>query len=235
MINEQFEALFDYDPDLHRVITREEAEVMGLEERYHVINAYMRGGGIRGLIGGDDEDEDFEFSPSEHAMIEEEFAKLYHEDPRFKQVIGDAKPSDIPLRDKYELVVEYTKRYRKPEQAHDPRGAMGDEDIRVQGEFVFYKGKTYKRVKIDNDKSHGDNQEDSEDDEYLMDEQGNIYDMHFRLIGKADDDGDEEHAEEEDEYDKEMKRVMADMKHKQLKGIHDIDDDDDEFDVKQFE
>jgi hypothetical protein len=45
-------------------------------------------------------------------MVEEEFAKLYHEDSRFKQVIGDAKPADIPLRDKYELVVEYTKRYR---------------------------------------------------------------------------------------------------------------------------
>ena len=63
MINEQFEGLFDYDPDLYKVIPREEAEAMGLEERYHVINAYMRGGGIRGLIGGDEEEDDFEFSP----------------------------------------------------------------------------------------------------------------------------------------------------------------------------
>jgi hypothetical protein len=57
----------------------------------------------------------------------------------------------------------------------------------VQGEFVFYKGKTYKRVKIDSEKSV----DEEEDDEYLMDEQGNIYDMHFRLIGKADNDDEE--------------------------------------------
>ena len=56
--------MFDYDPDLQRVIPKDEAQAMGLEERYHVINAYMRGGGIRGLIGGEEEDdEDFEFSP----------------------------------------------------------------------------------------------------------------------------------------------------------------------------
>lgn len=47
-----------------------------------------------------------------------------------------------------------------------------------------------------------------------MDEAGNIYDMHFRLIGRADNDDEEEdgNKEEEDEYDKEMKRVMNDMK-----------------------
>jgi IMP dehydrogenase len=35
--------------------------------------------------------------------------------------------------------------------------------------------------------------------------------------------------------DKEMKRVMNEMNNKQLKGIHDIDDDDEEFYVKKFE
>jgi len=29
---------------------------MNLEDKYHVITAYMRGGGIRGLIGDDDDD-----------------------------------------------------------------------------------------------------------------------------------------------------------------------------------
>ena len=32
-----------------------------------------------------------------------------------------------------------------------------------------------------------DNDNNDEDEEYLMDEQGNIYDTQFRLIGKADD------------------------------------------------
>jgi hypothetical protein len=209
------------------VIPKEEAAAMGLEERYHVINAYMRGGGIRGLIGGDDDDEDFEFSPREKVMIEDEFLKLYEEDDRFRQVIGDAKPSDIPLRDKYELVVEYTKRYRS-----DRRGEDNDSDIRVNGEYVYYKGKTYKRVKLDNEREDPD-----DEDEYLMDEAGNIYDMHFRLIGRADNDEDEEEGnkeeEDEDEYDKEMKRVMNDMKRDHNDKRHSIDDDDDEeFDIK---
>ena len=181
MINEQFEALFAYDPDLFRVIPKEEAEAMGLEERYHVINAYMRGGGIRGLLGDGDDEEDLEFTPREKAMIEEEFMKLYNEETRFRQVIGDAKTSDIPIRDKYELVIEYTKRYRS---------SGNEDDIRVNGEYVYYKGKTYKRVKLDNERPPGEPED--EEDEYLMDEAGNIYDMHFRLIGRADNSDEDE-------------------------------------------
>jgi hypothetical protein len=30
---------------------------MSLEEKYHIITAYMRGGGIRGLIGPDDDED----------------------------------------------------------------------------------------------------------------------------------------------------------------------------------
>lgn len=51
MINEQFEALFEYDPQMRRLISEREAREMSLEEKYHVITSYMRGGGIRGLIG----------------------------------------------------------------------------------------------------------------------------------------------------------------------------------------
>lgn len=114
-------------------------------------------------------------------MIEEEFMKLYNEETRFRQVIGDAKTSDIPIRDKYELVIEYTKRYRS---------SGNEDDIRVNGEYVYYKGKTYKRVKLDNERPP-DEPED-EEDEYLMDEAGNIYDMHFRLIGRADNSDEDE-------------------------------------------
>jgi hypothetical protein len=151
---------------MYRVIPKHEAAMMSLEEKYHVINAYMRGGGIRGLIGGED-DEEYDFTPEEKYMIEEEFTKLYEEEPRFKAVIGEAKISDIPLRDKYELVIEYTKRY-KPSRGRE-EGPMGDNDIRVEGEFVYYKGRTYKRVKIDNDEDKPKDAGDDDDDEYLMD------------------------------------------------------------------
>ena len=46
MINNQFFALFEYDPAMRKLIPEKEAMRMGLEERYHVITAYMRGGGI---------------------------------------------------------------------------------------------------------------------------------------------------------------------------------------------
>lgn len=57
-----------------------------------------------------------------------------------------------------------------------------------------------------------DNEAEDDGEEYLMDELGNIYDMQFRLIGKADDDEEEddmfkrkmplgEEGEEEDDYE----------------------------------
>ena len=46
MINSQFDQLFDYDPAMRRLISEEEASKMSLEEKYHIISAYMRGGGI---------------------------------------------------------------------------------------------------------------------------------------------------------------------------------------------
>lgn len=42
-------------------------------------------------------------------------------------------------------------------------------------------------MQLDNDKG-----EDDDDDEYLMDERGNIYDTRFRLIGRADDESAED-------------------------------------------
>lgn len=57
-----------------------------------------------------------------------------------------------------------------------------------------------------------DNEAEDDGEEYLMDELGNIYDMQFRLIGKADDDEEEDdmfkrkmplgkEGEEEDDYE----------------------------------
>jgi hypothetical protein len=135
---------------------------MTLEDKYHVITAYMRGGGIRGLIG-DGDDDTGDLTPDEQRMVEEEFLKLYHEEPRFRMIIGDTKPSAVPLRDKYELVLAYTKR-----NAALSDGTDSDTPI-VEGEFVTYRGKKYKRVRIDNSRDGEPTQED-EDEEYLMDE-----------------------------------------------------------------
>ena len=86
MIEDQFRSLYEYDPDIRKLIPMEEVKKMTLEDKYHVITAYMRGGGIRGLIGDDD---DGDLTPEEQKMVEEEFLKLYQEEPRFRMIIGD--------------------------------------------------------------------------------------------------------------------------------------------------
>ena len=120
------------------------------------------------MIGPDDEDED-DISYEEKLMIEDEFFKLYTEDSRFRMVLGGAKPEEISIRDKYELIIAYTK--REEEEGEGPPGS--ENAVKVEGEFVIYKGKRYKRVKLDNDEEGGGA---DDDEEYLMDSDGNIYD-----------------------------------------------------------
>jgi hypothetical protein len=212
MIEDQFKSLYEYDADVRKLIPMEEVKKMTLEDKYHVITAYMRGGGIRGLIG-EDEDDVGDLSPEEQRMVEEEFLKLYHEEPRFRMIIGDTKPSVIPLRDKYELILAFSKR-----GSSAPLSDTDSDTPKVEGEFVTYRGKKYKRVRIDNDEPPNED----EDEEYLMDEQGNIYDTKFRLIGRADDDEEEDHNYEE------MMKMMD-------KGADESNDFLEDFDMAKFE
>jgi hypothetical protein len=70
---EKFNEIYDNDPALRKLIPEEEAKEMSLEEKYHIINAYMRSGGIQGLIG--EEDDDMKgLSEEEKKMVEDEFA-----------------------------------------------------------------------------------------------------------------------------------------------------------------
>jgi hypothetical protein len=52
--------------------------------------------------------------------------------------------------------------------------------IDESSEIIFHEGKKYKKVQIENT-----------DEEFLMDEDQNIYDMKMQLIGKAGDDDDD--------------------------------------------
>jgi hypothetical protein len=93
------------------------------------------------------------------------------------------------LRDKYELVLAYSKR-----GPGLPSDTDSDTPI-VEGEIVTFRGKKFKRVRIDNSRDGEPN--DDEEEEYLLDEQGNIYDTKFRLIGRNDDDEEEDHNYED--------------------------------------
>ena len=205
MIQDQFTAIYDYDPAMRRLISESQLKGMSLEEKYHIISAYMKGGGIKGLIGpedGDDDDDMGDLSEEERHMVEEEFRKLYGEDERFRIALEGTKLSNLTLRDKYELIMAYSKRPGEGSVYSSEDGSKADpdfidkNDVKVEGEFVTYKGKIYKRVQLD--------QEDDDDDEYLMDERGNIYDTRFRLIGRADDDDERNAGEVDDDDDEDL-------------------------------
>jgi len=57
---------------------------------------------------------------------------------------------------------------------------MGHDPIDESSEIIMHEGKTYKKVAIENT-----------EEEFLMDEEQNIYDMNLKLIGKAGDDDDD--------------------------------------------
>jgi len=63
--------------------------------------------------------------------------------------------------------------YQRAGQANSMTSQGGVEE---SGELVEHNGKVYRRVQIESD-----------DQEYLMDEEGNIYDLQYNRVGRADD------------------------------------------------
>lgn len=67
-----------------------EVASLTLEEKYQILQAYMNGGGVQGLIdggvGGAGEDMDSE----DERTIEDEFKQIYDEDEKLRQLLGGA-------------------------------------------------------------------------------------------------------------------------------------------------
>ena len=79
-----------------------EVASLTLEEKYQILQAYMNGGGVQGLLdggvvgGGDDMDSEDE------RTIEEEFKQIYEEDEKLRQLLGGATAlSQLSVKDKY--------------------------------------------------------------------------------------------------------------------------------------
>jgi hypothetical protein len=107
LIEEQFTSLYAYDADLRRLIPESDVGKLPLEDKYHILTAYMRGG-IQAVLGEENDDE--YVSKEEKEMIEEEFMHLYNTQPEFKAVLRGAHPKEVPLRDKYELIIAFSRR-----------------------------------------------------------------------------------------------------------------------------
>lgn len=63
------------------------------------------------------------------------------------------------------------------------QGLIGGEEDEAEESYIMHEGQKFKRVQIE-----------GEENEYLMDEAGNIYDNNFGFIGQANGDDEEEDA-----------------------------------------
>ncbi len=54
------------------------------------------------------------------------------------------------------------------------QGLLADEEATGEDSIIMHEGKQYKRIQIE-----------GEDNDYLMDEEGNIYDTNLNFVGQA--------------------------------------------------
>ena len=120
----------------------------------------MNGGGVQGLLEENDIDSE------EEKAIEDEFKNIYQTDVKLRELLGGAEAlAQLTLKDKYQILVAYKK-------GGGVQGLLEDNDVEGENSVIEHKGIKYKRVQIE-----GENQE------YLMDEEGNIYDLEFNYVG----------------------------------------------------
>ena len=133
-------------------------------------------------MASDDEEELDEMTiekmaPAEKRNLEEQFMALYERDPVIKQILG-GDPADLSLYQKYQVIVQYQRAGES--QNHSTGGGMMQEGIDESSEVIMHEGKIYRKVAIE-----------GADEEFLMDDEQNIYDMNLKQIGKAGESDDD--------------------------------------------
>lgn len=89
-----------------------------------------------------------------------------------QEALGDME--SLTILQKYQILVQY-------QRAGQSDVMATSNELEDGNDIVVHKGKTYRRVQIE-----------GKDEEYLMDENQNIYDLNMRQIGKAGDSEDDE-------------------------------------------
>lgn len=106
-IHEQFQMIYEKDPELRKALEKSDVASFNIEEKYSIIEAYMQGGaaGLQIELEDDEEDEKavLDMSEEEIAVVEAQFAKLYAADPELQSAIGQA--SSLTLLQKYQILV----------------------------------------------------------------------------------------------------------------------------------
>lgn len=163
--------MYESDPQLRQVLGQEIASLT-LAEKYQIMTAYIQGGGVQALLG--EEDAAAGISDEDAKAVEEQFAAIYESDPQLRQVLQGQDPNSLNVKEKYEILVAYKK-------GGGVQGLLGGDEEDPEESYIEHNGMKFKRVQIE-----------GEEQEYLMDEAGNIYDDNFGFIGQANNDEEEE-------------------------------------------
>lgn len=100
--------IYERDPQLRQVIGTE-IQTLTLEEKYQILQAYMNGGGVQGLLEADGAG-GTEMDSEDERTIEEEFKSIYDADPKLREVLGGAAAlAQLNVKDKYQILAAYKK------------------------------------------------------------------------------------------------------------------------------
>ena len=165
-INEQFDYIYKKDPELQKALEKSDVTTFTTFEKFQILEAYNQGGGASALqieLADDDEDDSMmlnDMSDEDKKHIEEQFEKLYGQDPVLQDDLGPVE--NLNLQQKYAILLQYHRAGEQQALHGTSQGGYGSEPEEV----LEIEGKRYRRVQIED-----------KDEEYLMDEEGTIYDM----------------------------------------------------------
>lgn len=126
----------------------------------------------------DGESDGMELTEEEQAkMIEDQFMLIYMQDEQLQALIPGV--DDLGLADKYQILQSYLAGGGIRGLLED--GLLGNMDDMLGDEeeegIYEHNGKKFKRIQIE-----------GEPHDFMMDEEGNIYDLEFNFVGQAGDD-----------------------------------------------
>ena len=181
IIDEQFKAIYEKDEELRKALEKSDVSTFTTFEKFQILEAYSQGGGASALQIelADDEDEFAllnEMTDEEKQGLEEQFDRLYAQDPILQQELGPLQ--NLNLLQKYQILIQYHKAGETSGMVGTSQGGYASEDT----EIIEIEGRKYRKVQIID-----------KDEEYLMDDENNIYDLNLNRIGQAgDSDGDDD-------------------------------------------
>ena len=107
-------------------------------------------------------------------MIEEQFMTIYNNDPQLREVLQE-NIEKFSIQEKYQILTAYINGGGVQGLIEQEEAPAGDDSV------IVHEGKSYKRIQIE-----------GEEEDYLMDEEGNIYDTNLQFVGQAGGDDAEE-------------------------------------------